>query len=277
MLTFADITADTVREPNRYDRGFGGLVKTTIGSTLSWCKSAAFTTRFRWNVPFLAAIVSTLVAVPLLSVVSLTEAHAGTKCDCKRHNAEAEASGTCSRTEDDSYCTLKFSATPRAYRRVFADFLQQVESEVRWQTNQDFRISDVDAALNFSWRTPPFDWEAPHIRQYLPVLFAISQRETISDDRRPGLSDHNYRFRQTTFDVTTFIVESTDAILQGWQDRDTMSDRAIAIELHNRVRATVSYGCIQVNLEGVETMVKTAFSLGGYGCTDTDPELYDLD
>ena len=158
------------------------------------------------------------------------------------------------------------------------DFLEAVQAEVRWQTSEEFEISlDVDDALRFSWRAQPFEWEESHIRHYLPVLFAISQRETFSDDPRSGLSNENYRFRQATFEVTKFIVENTYEILDGWRDPGTMYDNAIVFQSHDGVQATVSFGCIEVDLGEVDTMVKTTFSLGGYGCTDTDPDLYNLD
>lgn len=42
-----------------------------------------------------------------------------TTCSCKQHSASAEASGTCSRTEDEKKCTLTFTTTtPEEYNEL---------------------------------------------------------------------------------------------------------------------------------------------------------------
>ena len=110
------------------------------------------------------------------------------------------------------------------------------------------------------------------------MLFAISQRHAfLNDKRRPGLSDVEYRFRETTFDVATFIAKNADTILGVWKKKGTMNHNATKLSNSDGVPGIANYGCIQLGFGDVETMVKTRFSLGGYKCTDTDPGLYSLD
>ena len=202
-----------------------------------------------------------LATLSLLFLISVTTANAGTQCKCQKHNAEAEADGTCSLTEDSSYCTITFSATSTAYRRVFVEFLEKVQNEVRRKTDIEFAISgNVDETLGFAFRSPPEVWSEEHLRQFLPVLFAMSQRSIFSEDiSRPGLEDSNYRFRQTTFAVTTFIVEYAEAILPNWQNPGTMYDAAVEIPNDAGLTAIASYGCLQLSFDDVDSMVKTRF------------------
>ena len=65
------------------------------------------------------------VCLSLLCGTYPTFAEEGTKCKCISHQAEAEATGTCSRTEDDTYCTLVFTTTqPKEYN----DFVTRLQS-----------------------------------------------------------------------------------------------------------------------------------------------------
>ena len=216
------------------------------------------------------AILISLAALLLLTM-PLHTTRAGTLCKCRNHSAEAEANGTCSRTEDKKYCTLKFSATPPSYRDVFVEFIEEINT-----IGLQVTIStDVVEALRFAFTTSPDHWDEDTIRHFLPLLFAISQREIYTEDPdQLGLSDSNYHFRDTTFSVARFIDANAEDILKYWGDTSTLVSN---VDLHNYggVSATISYGCIQLRFDdGVETMVKTRFSLGGYFCTDTDPYLY---
>ena len=212
----------------------------------------------------------------LLFTLMVSVAEAGTSCKCKRHKAEAEASGTCSRTEDSNYCTLKFSATPPEHRQAFIEFLQEVENNVGRGSRDNIISKDVDRSLNFAFATPPADWRAKDIRSHLPLLFAISQRNVYSDDASGGLSSDSYRFRDTTFQVTDFIFRNAEEILELWSNDNTLTTSTNFQQIGG-VDAAVSYGCIQVIFflsTEVRTMVKTRFSLGGYFCDDTTPNLY---
>ena len=218
------------------------------------------------------AVGLTLCLFAACLVMQPATAEAGTQCKCKQHKAEAEADGTCSRTESSSYCTLKFSATPPQYREVFVDFLTQVESEL---FGQKVFSKDVVESLGFAYDTPPINWSVEDLIARLPLLFAISQRHIAGDHGSPGLDTNNYPFRNATLEVVKFVTDNADRILFGWTDPSTMDDGSGDSWSNNGILSYVSYGCIEVRLsDEVETMVKTRFSLGGYDCRDTEPDLY---
>ena len=220
-----------------------------------------------------AAVKFLSVVLVLLLTIPLQLAQAGTSCKCVQHKAEAEARGTCSRTEDSSYCTLKFDATPLLYREAFVKFLDEVQDSI------DVRVpisTDIDAVLDFAFLTLPSQWTENDIRQYLPVLFAISQRSIFAGrNSRPGLDSSSYPFRETTFAVAAFIDRAAPKLVGPWTDDMTLGTEVEYRSMDRDVEAAISFGCIQLRFSnGVETMVKTKFSLGGYDCTDTDPSLY---
>ena len=256
------------QSPNR-SRG-----ATKFSDELSTCTRAfQLASKLRaYMCPFLVTARFLSLGFVLLLILPFDFAQAGTSCKCRRHNAEAEATGTCSRTEDSKYCTLKFSATPPGYREVFVEFIDQVNDEIGPQVPIS---TDVNETLNFAFRTRPSDWDEAQLRHHLPLLFAISQREIYDEYRdRQGLSHVNYRFRTTTFRVARLIDENARQIMENWRDEDSLGS-PVYTQYFNYAEAEISYGCIQLNFgDGVETMVKTRFSLGGYFCTDTDPELY---
>src|SRR5215469_15284067 len=94
--------------------------------------------------------------------LSCTSAFA-TKCQCKQHPADAEANGTCSRTEDEKRCTLTFTATsPEEYQ----EFLSRLK-----------KLGLVDDPHYILWLTyqyPPETYPDKFVVDDLPVLFAIS-------------------------------------------------------------------------------------------------------
>ena len=111
--------------------------------------------KIHWSLRSSATFGISVGTVSVLLIIGLVDANAGTMCKCERHKAEAEANGTCSRTEDSRYCTLAFSATPKAYRKVFRNFLSEVKKEVKKRTKQDMSIStNVDETLMFAFSYP---------------------------------------------------------------------------------------------------------------------------
>ena len=217
------------------------------------------------------------LAVFAICILVATDANAGTRCNCRYHSAEAEADGTCSRTEDSSYCTLAFSATPLAYRDVFVKSLVDVTNIVSQRIEQEIPIStNVDETLGFAFETPPEAWGPENLKKHLPLLFAMSQRDIFKEGRsaREGLNADNYYFREATIEVTAFIFENADQIAKQWSNKESLAGGAKFEQVGNH-EAIISYGCIEVHIgTAIYTMVKTKFSLGGFSCSDTDPELY---
>lgn len=219
----------------------------------------------------------------MVCVLQFVPVEAGTKCSCDQHKAEAEAAGTCSKTETSSKCSLKFSSTPRIYRQLFVEYLAQFDRIVRERYDRVRISTDVDASLTFAFTTPPGQWSELDIVSHLPLLFAMSQRPSYADGdtryARPELDFDRYDFAVTER-VVTFIVKHANEILQRWSDRNTLYDDTNfeSFSFGDDAQAAVSFGCLQLRFDGdvIETMVKTRFSLGGYNCTDTDPDVYQL-
>lgn len=183
----------------------------------------------------------------LLVVTAILFLHLGhvydaqaTTCDCKQHSADAEASGTCSRTEDESNCTLSFTSTPPEAYEEFVSRLQGLG--VKW---------DPREALRLVSRRPPEDFSGM-LFELMPPLFAISQRT---------------HFREATPRMLEAVraIESSvnaDRIRSRFVQRD---GQATTIDEGNAVWI-VSYGCANLRLSDIEFMIKTRWSPRLFDC-----------
>jgi hypothetical protein len=185
-----------------------------------------------------------LILVCMITIIMASlHAQAGTKCKCERHSADAEANGTCSRTEDTAYCTLAFTATPAEDYDAFVDRLEKMGLEL-----------NPRYVLNEAWKRPPESFSDDELVKALPVLFAISQRE---------------HFREITPEIAK-IFSSKDyhkniaSLLGAYR---TNSQSVTKIEVGPFI-AVVSYGCMELRNNNIITMVKTRWALSEFFCSD---------
>jgi hypothetical protein len=168
-----------------------------------------------------------------------------TECKCRQHKSEAEAGGTCSRTEDAQYCTLRFSSTTEAEYKAFTDALAKIGMEVMPRE-----------ALQFAFERPSKEWDQTALQKMLPPLFAVSQRTL---------------FREQTAIVATAL---RDALKQGSPTASRISEawrgygpKVARLDVPP-FQATVSAGCIELRRAEFSTMVKTRWSETRFFCDD---------
>jgi hypothetical protein len=181
------------------------------------------------------------VALFIISILFYTHpsfAEDGTKCKCISHPAEAEALGTCSRTEDDKYCTLVFTTTPQ---EEYDDFKKRLQS---------FNLMiDPREALKMAYNTPPNEFRDDQLKEILPILFAISQRT---------------HFQNLTPHIAKLFSTNLKEIFGPYKGRGK-SVKKINVGNFN---AIISYGCIELRQNKIFTMVKTRWSNAEFFCDD---------
>ena len=178
------------------------------------------------------------VCLSLLCGTYPTFAEEGTKCKCISHQAEAEATGTCSRTEDDTYCTLVFTTTQPKEYNDFVTRLQSLGLEI-----------DPREALQIAYKYPPNNLNAEQLKGILPVLFAISQRT---------------HFQYLTPEITKIFSGDISQIFEPYRKE---GKSVIKTNVGN-FNATISYGCMELSRGKVFTMVKTRWSKAEFFCDD---------
>jgi hypothetical protein len=187
-----------------------------------------------------------IFGLAIVTVGHPSTAHA-TPCACRQHAASAEASGTCSRTEDEKKCTLAFTTTtPEEY----AEFLKRLQT---LNLKQDPR-----EALRFVFENPPEKWPDDFVRTMLPVLFAISERTHFakSDD-----------FFKTMSEIRDFaLLKQEKEISRLIRNRELVSSwKKLSLDPFT---ATISYGCIELQRGTFYAMVKTRWSAALNFCDD---------
>ena len=182
----------------------------------------------------------TIIAIAIVLPLSTTRTYATpTRCPCRHHPAEAEAEGTCSRTEEPKWCTLAFSATSEEEYTKLVNRLKQF----------NFQVTPRDA-LRVSWEVPPEKWAA---WDYLAALFIISQKWE--------------GFKKQSEEVLEAISkEVRPEALKYFGDHELMS-KATKINI-GRFEAIISYGCIELRRDDFYTMVKLRFSQAINYCDD---------
>lgn len=176
-----------------------------------------------------------------LSILLVSPQALATTCKCRQHPAQAEASGTCSRTEDKSSCTLTFTATtPEEYAR----FVRELRS---------YGLDEIDPhlALDFAMRSRPEEWKIQGLAKVLPVLFAISQRE-IFVDVTPKVFE-------------AFKSNCTQDACSVFEHAFRLSGQTVEKDF-GEFKASVSYGCIELQRGDLYTMVKTRWSPRRFFC-----------
>ena len=176
-----------------------------------------------------------LTASILTLVVLFSENSNATTCECKQHSAEAEAAGTCSRTEDKSSCTLSFTSSPP---EAYSDFVSRLKD---LGINQDPR-----EALNLTFERPP-EFYRRELLDLLPALFAVSQRT----DFRNATA--------TMLKTVQSVANTTDAktIMDAFSEKNGADPETLSL---GNATWLVSYGCVSVTAGELEFMVKTRFS-----------------
>ena len=173
----------------------------------------------------------------LFSIITQT-AEAGTKCKCEKHPAEAEAIGTCSRTEDPNYCTLVYTTTPEEEYKAFVDRLQKLGLR-----------EDPRQILRMAYEVPPQKFGADLLRNTLTILFAISQRR---------------HFQDVTPEVAKAFKQPINEIQQAYQKEG----KSVTKSKIGSFDAIISYGCIELRRGNLVTMVKTRWSKANFFCND---------
>jgi hypothetical protein len=162
----------------------------------------------------------------------------GTKCKCINHPAEAEGVGTCSRTEDDKYCTLVFTTTPQEEYEDFKKRLQSIGLKM-----------DPREALQMAYKIPPEGFKDEELKDILPVLFAISQRT---------------HFQNLTPEIATSFSGDMNKIFGLFREKGKLvTERNVGI-----FKAKISYGCMELRIDKISTMVKTRWSNAELFCDD---------
>ena len=164
-----------------------------------------------------------------------------TPCKCQQHPAEAQATGTCSRSEDQSYCTLEFTTNTQEGYEQFVSRLKGMG------------IGSPLEALRFADEHPPESWNPDDIKTYLPALFAVSQRT---------------RFQERTSSIANAIRESSQSNSQLFGAFTAKGKRVAQQFQIGDFSAVVSYGCVELNQPSFHSMVKTRWSEAGVFCSD---------
>jgi hypothetical protein len=177
-----------------------------------------------------------------LSLLCLLGAAAyATKCRCKQHAADAEADGTCSRTEDEKLCTLTFTATPPQDYEQFKSRLKNLGL-----------TDDPHDVLRQTYEKTPDTYSDRFITDDLPILFAISQRE-----------EH---FRPRTKEILEAIradKEKIKGVFANIDFKHKFKDDKIG-----QFDAVISYGCIELSAGKFSSMVKTRWAESNKLCND---------
>ncbi|MEO3428482.1 hypothetical protein AAFN88_06460 [Pelagibius sp. CAU 1746] len=182
-----------------------------------------------------------ILAATLLAISPFFASNAkATTCECKQHPAEAEAAGTCSRTEDKDNCTLSFTSTPPEAYKDFVSRLQGLGIE-----------QDPRQALDQAFKMPP-EFYRDGLYQLLPALFAVSQRTKFQDATPIMLK------------AVQNVAESDDAATI----KDIFANKGADPKQGSAggVAWLASYGCVSLKFDGFEFMVKTRFSQRVYFC-----------
>jgi hypothetical protein len=177
----------------------------------------------------------------LSALLLLSSSAFGTKCKCKQHPADAEASGTCSRTEDEKLCTLTFTATP----------LQEYE-QFKTRLKALGLTDDPHAVLRAAYEQEPKAYSDTFITEDLPILFAISQRE-----------DH---FQPRTAEILKAIRANKDKIKSAFMNPD-FKYKATSGDI-SQFKAVISYGCIELSVGQFSSLVKTRWAESNKLCDD---------
>ncbi len=216
----------------------------------SWAKShQSLTSRGKRSVVIPRRLLRQLVLSGLsFFIITIYSPYAkATTCSCKQHQASAEASGTCSRTEDEKKCTLAFTTTTPA---EYADFVKRLK---------DIKLTaDPRETLRIVSGGPPEKWPSNFVMDLLPVLFAISQRTHFTDPNDALNTINEIR----NFEFEKRKTEIEDAIRN---PKYRQSSTKISL---NRYNAVISYGCIELQLDKFYTMVKTQWSGAMKFCDD---------
>jgi hypothetical protein len=179
-----------------------------------------------------------------LSLLCLVSASAfATKCRCKQHAADAEANGTCSRTEDEKLCTLTFTATPPQEYEQFKSRLKELGL-----------TDDPHDILRQAYEKAPdtYSDKDKFITDDLPILFAISQREEHFQPRTKEILEvirANKLEIQKVFTSPDFKYKSKDGKI-------------------GQFDAVISYGCIELSAGKFSSMVKTRWAGSNKLCND---------
>jgi len=192
-----------------------------------------------------------LLAFVIVGLAIVTAGHPSTAyatpCACRQHAASAEASGTCSRTEDEKKCTLAFTTTtPEEY----TEFLKRLQT---LNLKQDPR-----EALRFVFENPPEKWPDDFVRTMLPVLFAISERIHFAK------AEDFFKTMSEIRDLA--LLKQEKEISRLIRNRELVSSwKKLSIDPFT---ATISYGCIELQRGTFYAMVKTRWSAAVNFCDD---------
>jgi hypothetical protein len=220
------------RARRRWPFGFGPIGSTSVDFP---CKGL--------NMKLTVAHVAKALASLLATFMLATSGHA-TECKCRQHPAEAESDGTCSRTEDPNYCTLRFRTTPPGEYEEFVERLRKIG------------VGAPKVSLQFANSKPPQAWGPKEIEQLLPALFAMSQRTQFQDQTARIAEAIRQASKNENF-VKFFASADQNAIKLKLGDFD----------------ATVSLGCVELNrgADRFYSMVKTPSSKSRFFCDDFQP------
>jgi len=192
-----------------------------------------------------------------LMVVSHTPTALATSCKCKQFPSEAEAEGTCSRTEDKQSCTMSFtSTTPEEYEK-----LKNLLTDLG-KAKLDVAVVEPHEAIAITRDTKPEDYSDKMLLSLLPSMLAISQRTTFSD-LIPAMFDLIAAARKE---------EKFDDIFRVFANPTGEPERISFAG----ATAIVSYGCIDITVETLRTdamergnlsmMMKTRWSPRQFFC-----------
>ena len=164
------------------------------------------------------------------------------RCPCKYHSAVAQGSGTCSRSEDKTRCTIEFSATTPEEYMEFVNKLQKIVLR-----------EDPRGSIYFANKLPPEGWDVNFVKYKLPVLFAISQQFGFEDQ----------------IPITKKILETkAPEILKALQE----PSRKECVKIQSEgFQLNIGYGCIEMHRGDFSSMVKTPWSGADFYCDFSTP------
>jgi len=163
----------------------------------------------------------------------------GTKCDCRPEiNAEAEAQGTCEKTQDDAkWCKLKFNSA------IGKDTPEQMEFFNKVEKFLSRKFDNVKSAMVVN-EVPPEKWDRSFVTEHFATLFAVALYDTA-----PERMVEIFKILQTNSEKLLEFVKG--------------EERFQKIEKYN---VTGSCGCLEF-VDGLfSTMVKTRHSFATKGC-----------
>ncbi len=182
----------------------------------------------------------TKAAIVLLAMLLVPASAYATKCHCRQHKADAEANGTCSRSEDETRCTLTFTTTPPKEYDEFVARLRKLNL-----------TADPREVLRDAFAKPPEAYGEKFVPEYLPILFSISQRTY---------------FLERTPQIVKVIRENKNKIERVFLNpefkRKAVREKLLPFE------AIMSYGCIEIKDGSFYSMVKTRWAEANLFCDD---------